>query len=51
MVMIITKYPVCSREKDGMGAGWYRVVNESMGSEFENDFSQCEATIQERSYT
>ncbi len=29
MVVTITKYPVCSREKDGMGAGWYRVVNGS----------------------
>lgn len=29
-VLITAKYPACSRDKDGMRAGWYRTVNRSM---------------------
>lgn len=28
-VLITTKYPACSRKKDGIKAGWYRAVNGS----------------------
>ncbi len=32
MVFIFTKYPVCSLEKDGMGAGWVQGCQWERGS-------------------
>ena len=40
-VLITTKYPACSRKKDGMKAGWYRAVN---GSKY-HDLSEIEKYI------